>query len=268
MNFEEILASVLADVMVYGLILLKAVAIFVVGRIVAKFAANIAGKMMARSGMDEMLHTFLRNIIYAVLLAFVVIASIGALGIQTASLVAVVGAAGLAIGLALQGSLANFAAGKPIVAYGFPTAFGMAPPDFTGRTVIDYMDVRSALGVGWGSSGTAAPFAGIGDAGLVLDNQNGDIDQRHHIKNGPVLIDLTSLDSNTTIVPRVSDRSLFYIKSQDSLRQYSDFADFVNDLSLSLDGATTARSMHARGKYDSETNTFTAFKIGVYLLEP
>ena len=117
MNFEEILAGVQADVMVYGLILIKAVAIFVVGRIVARFAANIAGKMMARSGMDEMLHTFLRNIIYAVLLAFVVIASIGALGIQTASLVAVVGAAGLAIGLALQGSLANFAAGVLMIIF-------------------------------------------------------------------------------------------------------------------------------------------------------
>ncbi len=165
-------------------------------------------------------------------------------------------------------TLANFAAGKPIVAYGFPTAFGMAPPDFTGRTVIDYTDVRSALGVGWGSAGTAAPFTSIGSDGLLLNNQNPDIDQRHHIKNGPVLIDLTTLGSDTTIVPRESERSLFYIKSADSLRQYSDFDDFVNDLSLSLDGATAARSMHARGKYDSDMNTFTAYKIGVFLLEP
>ncbi len=164
--------------------------------------------------------------------------------------------------------LANFAAGKPIVAYGFPTAFGTAPPDFTGRTVIDYTDVRSVLGVGWGSTGTLAPFTSMGSDGLVLNNQNPDIDQRHHIKNGPVLIDLTTLDSDTTIVPRVTERGLFYIKSDDSLRQYSDFADFVDDLTLSLDGATAARSMHARGKYDSDTNTFTAYRIGVYLIEP
>lgn len=164
--------------------------------------------------------------------------------------------------------LANFAAGKPIVAYGFPTAFGTAPPDFIGRTVIDYTDVRSMLGVGWGSTGTLAPFTSMGGDGLVLNNQNQDIDQRHHIKNGPVLIDLTTLDSDTTIVPRLTDRGLYYIKSDDSLRQYSDFSDFVNDLTLSLDGATAARSMHARGKYDSDTNTFTAYKIGVYLLEP
>ena len=164
--------------------------------------------------------------------------------------------------------LANFAAGKPIVAWGFPTAFGTAPPDFTGRTVIDYTNVRSALGVGWGSTGTVAPFAMMDSSALVLDNKNPDIDQRHYIKTGPVLIDLTTLDSNTTIVPRATGRSLFYIKSHDSLRQYSTFADFVDDLSLSLDGATTARSMHVRGLYDSDTNTLTAYKIGVYLLEP
>ncbi len=164
--------------------------------------------------------------------------------------------------------LADFSTGKPIVAWGFPTAFGMAPPDFFGRTIIDFTAVRSALGVGWGAAGTVAPFVSMGIEGLILDNQNPDIDQRHFIKTGPVLIDLTELDSNTTIVPRTSDRSLFYIKSADSLRQYSDFGDFVDDLSISLNGATTARSMHARGHYDSDTNTLTAYKIGIYLLEP
>jgi hypothetical protein len=165
-------------------------------------------------------------------------------------------------------TLSNFAAGKPIVAYGFPTTFGMAPPDFTGRSFIDYADVRSALGVGWGSEGTVAPFLSAGIDGLVLDNQNGDIDQRHYIKQGPVLTDLTSLDSNTTIVPRESDRMLFSIKSQDSLRLYSDWADFVDDLNMSLNGATTARAMHAYGKYDVDSNTFIAYKLGIYLLEP
>jgi hypothetical protein len=165
-------------------------------------------------------------------------------------------------------SLADFSTGKPIVFSGFPTAFGMAPPDFSGRSVIDYTDVRSALGIGWGAEGTAAPFVSLGPDGIVLDNQNGDIDQRHYIKQGPVLIDLTSLDSNTTIVPRETDRKLFSIKSADSLRLYSDWNDFVNDLSTSLGGGNTARSMHAYGKYDVDNNTFHAYKLGVYLLEP
>jgi len=165
-------------------------------------------------------------------------------------------------------TLSNLASGKPIVAYGFPTAFGMAPPDFTGRSFIDYSDVRSALGVGWGKEGTIAPFLSPGSDGLVLNNQNDDIDQRHYIKQGPVLIDLTALDSNTTIVPRESGRMLFSIKSRDSLRLYSDWDDFVNDLNASLNGATTARSMHAYGQYDVDSDTFTAYKLGIFLLEP
>jgi hypothetical protein len=165
-------------------------------------------------------------------------------------------------------TLADLSTGRPIVAYGFPTSFGIAPPDFTGRTIVEYTDVRSALGVGWGALGTIAPFVSMGSDGLVLDNQNMDIDQRHHILHGPVLIDLTALDSNTAIVPRETGRMLFSIKSHDSLRLYSDFDDFVADLTLSLDGSTTARSMYARGKYDVDSNVFMAYKIGVYLLEP
>jgi hypothetical protein len=165
-------------------------------------------------------------------------------------------------------ALTNMSAGKPIVAWGFPTAWGMAPPDFTGRSFIDYSDVRSALGVGWGAQGTVAPFAATDIAGLVLDNQNMDFDQRHYIKQGPVLIDLTSLDSNTTLVPRETGRTLFSIKTRDSLRLYSDWGDFIPALQSSLDGATRARSMHAYGHFDTDSNTFTVVKLGIFLLEP
>ena len=165
-------------------------------------------------------------------------------------------------------TLADFSTGKPIVARGFPTAFGMAPPDFTGRTVIDYTDVRSALGVGWGVDGTALPFSSIEPERLILNNQNEDIDQRHYIKQGPVLIDLTALDSDTIILPRETGRLAFYIKSADSVRMYSEFADFANDLGTSLTGGDRARSMHARGKYDAAENAFSAYKIGVHLIEP
>ena len=144
----------------------------------------------------------------------------------------------------------------------------MAPPDFNGRTVIDYTGVRSALGIGWGAEGTTAPYSRIGPDGIALDNDNANIAVRHYIKQGPVLIDLTLLDSDTVIVPSDSGRSVFYIKTADSLRMYSDFVDFVDDLTASLDGATAARSMHARGSYAADTNVFSANKIGVYLLEP
>jgi hypothetical protein len=164
-------------------------------------------------------------------------------------------------------TLANFASGKPIVAYGFPTGFGMAPPDFMGRTVIDYTDVRSTLGIAWGTAGTLAPFASIGSDGIVLALDNVDIGLRHHVKQGPVLVDLLALGSNTMILPRETGRLLFSIKTGDSLRQYSDFDDFIADLALSLNGSTSARSMYARGKFDVDTNVFVAYKIGAFLLE-
>ena len=165
-------------------------------------------------------------------------------------------------------SLDSFAGGKPVVARGFPTAFGAAPPDFTGRTVIDYTDVRSSLGLGWGSEGTIAPFLSIGPDGLLLDNGNPDIDGRHYIKQGPVLIDLSSLPSDTSIVPADAERTVFAIKTGDSLRLYTECAEFIDDLTVSLDGATAARSMHAHGQYDADANVFTARKIGVHLLTP
>ncbi|MDJ0709590.1 MAG: mechanosensitive ion channel [Woeseiaceae bacterium] len=117
MNFEELLPQIQVIALEYGLLAVKAIAIFVIGRWVVKLLASIADKLMKRSGMDDMLRKFIRNIIYAILLTFVVIAAIGALGIQTASLVAIIGAAGLAIGLALQGSLANFAAGVLMIIF-------------------------------------------------------------------------------------------------------------------------------------------------------
>ena len=160
------------------------------------------------------------------------------------------------------------AAGKPVSAWGFVNEFMGAPPDFEGCTIIDYSDVRSALGVGWGTAGTTTPFIMMDLSGLLLDNQNEDIDQRHFIKQGPVLIDLTTLDSDTLIAPRETGRKLFVVKTTDSLQLYADFEDFLAALTISLDGVNAARSMYARGHYNADTNVFTAYKIFVYILEP
>ncbi len=160
------------------------------------------------------------------------------------------------------------ASGKPVVVFGFPNAFGNAPPDFAGRTLVDFTQVRSVLGVGWGAAGTAAPYLSLDGEGMLLDNQNPDIDQRHHIKSGPVLIDLAELDSSTLITPRETGRKLFIVKTTDSLQLYADFDDFVTAVSNELGAGSRARSMFARGQYDAASNTFSAYKIGVFLLEP
>jgi len=165
-------------------------------------------------------------------------------------------------------SLPDLAAGAPIMVSGFPTAFGLAPPDFAGRSVIDFSDVPSALGIGWGVDGTTAPFLSIGADGIVLDNGNAGIGDRHYIKQGPVLIDLTSLATPTTIVPRETDRLLFAIKTDDSLLQYADWVEFTDEVIAKLGAGGLARALHAYGEYDSDSNTFTAYKLGIVILEP
>ena len=164
--------------------------------------------------------------------------------------------------------MASDATGQPVAAWGFPNEFGAAPWDFEGRTIIDYSDVRSALGVGWGSDGTFLPFTMMDSTGLLLNNQNPDIDERHYIKQGSVLIDLTQLDSDTLIAPRETGRKLFVVKTTDSLQLYADFDDFVMALTDELNGVNAARSMYARGHYNADTNVFAAYKIFVYILEP
>jgi len=95
----------------WGLKVLAAIAIFIIGRWIAKAVRNGVRRMMQKTDVDPIIIGFVSSITYIALLAFVVIAALGQLGIQTTSFIAILGAAGLAIGLALQGSLANFAAG-------------------------------------------------------------------------------------------------------------------------------------------------------------
>lgn len=94
-----------------------AVVIFVVGRFIAKAIANGIRKLMRVQEVDKILETFVSNLAYWAMMIFVIIAAITQLGIATTSLIAIMGAAGLAIGLALQGSLSNFAAGVLIVMF-------------------------------------------------------------------------------------------------------------------------------------------------------
>lgn len=100
-----------------GIKLITAILIYVIGKWIADIVKNLTHTAFQKAKMDETLAIFLKNIIGALLMAFIVIAAISQLGIQTSSLVAIIGAAGLAIGLALQGSLANFAAGVLIILF-------------------------------------------------------------------------------------------------------------------------------------------------------
>ncbi len=111
MEINQILEKIWELLTLYGLKVVAAIVIFVVGRWVAKIVAGIIRKMMAKADVDPTLQKFVANIAYIALMAFVVVAALNQLGIQTTSFIAILGAAGLAVGLALQGSLSNFAAG-------------------------------------------------------------------------------------------------------------------------------------------------------------
>ena len=94
-----------------------AIAIFVIGKMLAKMVAGLVRKGMTRAGSDPILVGFIGNIAYGLLLAAVVLAAVDSLGVNVTSLMAIVGAAGLAVGLALKDSLGNFAAGVMIIIF-------------------------------------------------------------------------------------------------------------------------------------------------------
>ncbi|KPK55297.1 MAG: mechanosensitive ion channel protein MscS [Gammaproteobacteria bacterium SG8_31] len=94
-----------------------ALAIFIIGKWIAGIITRAVQRIMGKAGMDAMLARFLGNILYAVLLVAVIIAAVDQLGVNTTSLLAVFGAAGLAVGLALQNSLSNFSAGVMLIIF-------------------------------------------------------------------------------------------------------------------------------------------------------
>jgi small conductance mechanosensitive channel len=101
----------------WGINIVFAIAIFIVGRIVAKMIIKLLKRILHRAGMDDILINFISSIVNSALLLFIIIAALDQLGVDTTSLIALLGAAGLAIGLALQNSLQNFASGVMLIVF-------------------------------------------------------------------------------------------------------------------------------------------------------
>ncbi len=101
----------------WGINIVMAIVIYIMGKIIVGILINVLGKVMARSKYDDMLISFVKAIVNAILMLFVIVASLDQLGVDTTSLVAILAAAGLAIGLSLQGSLQNFAAGVMLLVF-------------------------------------------------------------------------------------------------------------------------------------------------------
>ncbi|GDX05349.1 small-conductance mechanosensitive channel MscS [Buttiauxella sp. A111] len=101
----------------YAVNIVAAIAIIIVGMIVARIVSNAINRVMVARNIDATVADFLSALVRYGIIAFTLIAALGRVGVQTASVIAVLGAAGLAIGLALQGSLSNLAAGVLLVTF-------------------------------------------------------------------------------------------------------------------------------------------------------
>ena len=102
---------------IYGLKILGSVLILIIGLWLAKLIAANISKHLIKKNTDPTLVKFLSSLVRFTLITFVVIAAISQAGVETTSFIAVLGAAGLAVGLALQGSLSNFASGVMLIIF-------------------------------------------------------------------------------------------------------------------------------------------------------
>jgi hypothetical protein len=160
-------------------------------------------------------------------------------------------------------SLAGLSPGDVAKVIGFVTPFGSAPPDFSGQTVIGPRELPAVLGVGWGASGTTAPFLSMNSTGLVIDNKNPSIGDRHYIFSGMNKIDILTLASGPTIAP-TTGRGLYAIWDPGHAEVFENFADFETKLATRLGAGDAVNSLTAIGAYDSGANTLTA--NGVFVL--
>ncbi|MCD4707996.1 MAG: mechanosensitive ion channel, partial [Candidatus Sabulitectum sp.] len=108
---QEFLDSLPNMLSTYGIKILTALAIVIVGRWIAIKFRKIVRKALLKKAIDATIVNFACSIAYVSLMAFIIVAALGQLGVQTSSIVAILGASALAIGLALQGSLSNLSAG-------------------------------------------------------------------------------------------------------------------------------------------------------------
>ncbi|QYJ85209.1 mechanosensitive ion channel [Shewanella mesophila] len=116
-NLDSYIEQAPGLIVTYGLQVIMALVIFIVGKYFAKVAKSLTSKLLTKRKIDQTVVSFVSNMAWAVVFVFTIIATLGQIGVQTASLVAVIGAAGLAVGLALQGSLSNFASGVLMVMF-------------------------------------------------------------------------------------------------------------------------------------------------------
>ncbi|GAB4155342.1 MAG: mechanosensitive ion channel [Planctomycetota bacterium] len=116
-DMQQSLQKLYDSFVLYGAQVLAAIFIFIVGYVAAKILKAILRRALNAKNVDPTIVVFVSNLAFAAMLVFVIVAALSKLGVETTSLIAIIGAAGLAIGFALQGSLSNFASGLLIIMF-------------------------------------------------------------------------------------------------------------------------------------------------------
>jgi small conductance mechanosensitive channel len=195
---ENITTWISENALDLGIQIVIALAIFFVGKILARMISNLVEKALRRGGTDEMLVRFIGNISYAVLLVAVVLAAIDSLGVNIVSLMAILGAAGLAVGLALKDSLGNFAAGVMLIIFR-PFKIG------------DYIDAG-------GTSGT------VDEIGLFATLMHTPDNKRIIVPNGAII---NGNITNVSALPTRRVDLIFSIGYEDNIGQARDIINGI-----------------------------------------
>ena len=143
--------------------------------------------------------------------------------------------------------LAHIDIGDPVWIRGFPAAFGMAPPDFEAKTVIDVGMMNTQMLVSWEPDGSGNAIARIDEDGLLVDIS--DAGSLHHLKRAGILTDLGSLDSLPLIVPG-DRRGLYTISEGYRIETYFDWGRFAEALAGRLEQGQAVAFIRAQGSYD------------------
>lgn len=173
-DFDKLIPDNILELLVkYSLSFIMAILIFVIGKWFASKVVKILGTVLKKAGVESTLVRFLQNIVYYVLITVIVLAALNKIGVETTSFIAILGAAGLAVGLALKDSLNNFASGVMIILF---------TPFKVGDTV-------NAGGV----SGTVTEVTIFNTVFLTADNQ------RIIVPNGAITKgSITNVNANST----------------------------------------------------------------------
>lgn len=117
MNIENILNIAIDYISTYGFQVIGAILIFVIGKMVAKWLLSLTSRAMTKANVDETLKKFILDVVYTLMLIFIALAALSKLGVPTTSFVAILGAAGLAVGLAFKDTFANIGAGVLLIVF-------------------------------------------------------------------------------------------------------------------------------------------------------